>query len=153
PAGKSGRYLFSNRDLTEYHGDSLASLGHFGEVIAYEVKGWLPRLENLRAAPDSAAGLACEEGYSGYRDLCVREPRDGTVLVRSHWRAGDTLLFREHYAVGWRYRVDGGSWRPAGEAHGHFMALPVEKAAGRMEIQYHPGGFYRLAACSYGLSG
>jgi hypothetical protein len=153
PGGKSGRYLLSNRDLPEFHGDSLTPLGRFGEVIAYEVKGWRPRLENLRAAPDSAAASACEEGYSGYRDVCVREPRDGTVLVHSRWKAGDTLLFRERYAVGWRYRVDGGSWSPAQENHEHFMALPVGKAAGRMEIEYHPGGFYRLAACSYGLSG
>jgi hypothetical protein len=182
PAGKSGRYLFSNRELRAFHGDSLRPLGRIGEVFAYETEGWRPRLETRRAGPaeaqaevradlsapgpglDSASGLTaasgpgkpvsrCGPGFSGYLDICAQEPRDGYIRVTGAWRAGDTLDFRERFDAGWRYRVDGGRWKPAHAAADGFMALGLEREAGGMEIEYHPAGFYRLAGLSYGLTG
>lgn len=178
PGGKSGRYLFSNRELATFHGDSLRPLGKSGEVFAYEVDGWRPRLETRRAEPalkgaadsgpsaspsaspaqapvggSAAAHAACGPGFSGYRDLCVQEPRDGYVRVQGHWEAGDTLVFRERFDAGWRYRVDGGNWKPAHAAADGFMDLGLDGNAGGLEIEYHPAGFFRLAGFSYGLTG
>jgi hypothetical protein len=177
PGGKSGRYLFSNRELEVFHGDSLQQMGRTGEVFAYEVKGWLPRLETQRAYSASAPGASvlpafptfptpstlapatsaafppCDPGFSGYGDLCAYEPRDGELIVTGRWRAGDTLRFRERFDAGWRYRVEGGEWRPAQAAAGGFMDLGLDRDAGGMEIEYHPAGFFRLAGFSYGLAG
>lgn len=153
PGMKSGRYLFSNRELDVFHGDSLKPLSRFGEVIAYEVEGWRPRLETLRAVPDSSRPETCDAGFSGYRDLCVREPRDGTLSVRGRWNAGDTLLFRERFDAGWRFRVDGGEWKPLQETGGHFMAAKLDRGAVGMDIQYHPGSFLRWTVWIYGLTG
>jgi len=108
----------------------------------------------LRAVPDSSfQARTCEAGYSGYRGLCVREPRDGTLSVRGPWKAGDTLLFRERFDAGWRFRVDGGEWKPLEETAGHFMAVRLDRDASGMDLQYHPGSFLRWALWVYGLSG
>ncbi len=104
-----------------------------------------------RDVDSSRSSTACAEGFSGYRDLCVRELRDGFVIVRGNWKAGDTLLFRERFATGWRYRVEGGAWKPVRETASHFMALLADRDAAGMEIEYHPGKFFALAGFSYGL--
>jgi hypothetical protein len=166
PGGKAGRYLLSNRELRAFHGDSLLPLGRTGEIFAYEVEGWRPRLETRRAGPaeapaETGTGLSgpdspsppCGPGFSGYLGLCALEPRDGDLRVTGRWRAGDTLVFRERFDAGWRYRVDGGKWRAAQAAADGFMVLGLDQDAGGMEIEYHPSGFFRLAGFSYGPTG
>ncbi len=148
--GKSGRYLFSNVPMQSLHGDSLMRLNAFGDIIAYEIKDWKPRFEALRTGPRAGGDAACPEGFSGYRDLCVREPRDGRIEARGNWKAGDSLLFRERYCKGWRYRVGGGPWIPARENPDGFMLLRADRDAAGMEISYHPGRFYALAGACYG---
>jgi hypothetical protein len=149
--GRSGRYLFSNMPMDSLHGDSLKRLDAFGDIIAYEVRDWKPRFEALRSGPRAGNGAPCPGGFSGYRDLCVREPRDGSLEVRGNWKAGDTLLFRERYSEGWRYRMEGGAWNPVREGPDGFMILTAEKESAGMEIGYHPGRFYALAGACYGV--
>ena len=73
--------------------------------------------------------------------------------MRGPWRTGDTLLFRERFDAGWRYRLDGGAWRPARETALHFMAAPLDRDAARVELAYRPDGFFRWAGFSWGLTG
>jgi hypothetical protein len=137
--------------MDSLHGDSLKRLDAFGDIIAYEVRDWKPRFEALRSGPRAGNGAPCPGGFSGYRDLCVREPRDGSLEVRGNWKAGDTLLFRERYSEGWRYRMEGGAWNPVREGPDGFMILTAEKESAGMEIGYHPGRFYALAGACYGV--
>lgn len=170
--GKSARYLFSNRDLDRHGSDSLAFLGRFGEVRAYEVKAWRPRLELLparglessrgvpglpspedsprevTAAPKAAGAASCPTDRSAHAGLCVQEIRDGRLVVWGDFGAGDTLVFREHAYPGWRYRVDEGPWTEAPETREHFLAAPLGKAAGRIEFAYVPREFYRWTGVS-----
>jgi hypothetical protein len=156
PADKSTRYLFSNRDLTTFHGDSLRPLETFpgpaGPVQAFELVDWIPRLETAShararrnaAAPMASAETACPKDYSGYGGLCVSEPRDGDFRIQGAFAPGDTLVIRERFNPEWKYRFEGGEWRKPGETSQHFVAIPLETAQS-LEMVYAPTGFYRLA--------
>ena len=155
PAGKSARYLFSNRaDLAVYAGDSLRPLRTFGDMHAYELTGWKPRIERLPAvSPDTALATAelanlaeapCPPGYAGLRGLCALEDRDGHMKILGPFQAGDTLLVRERAYRGWRYRVDGGPWLKAPETGDHFLGLPMASGAAAVEVEFFPRDFYML---------
>lgn len=148
-AGKSARYFFSNLDLPAYKGDSLESLGTFGPVHAFEVKGWRPRLEWTPLPPEGRAReTACGPGFSGHGGLCVRERKDGEFDVRGAFAAGDTLIVRERFHPEWRYRLDGGEWLRPGETSDHFLSMPFAAPAVRVEVSYFPRSFYRtLGLC------
>ncbi|MDB5103375.1 MAG: conserved rane protein of unknown function [Fibrobacteres bacterium] len=163
PAGKSTRYLFSNRDLTSYKTDSLELLGRFGSVNAFEILDWRPRLEtssHLRAeeaesprpihaeARSARNRTACPAGYSGYGGLCVQEPRDGDFRILGPFPPGDTLIIRERFSSEWRFRVDGGAWGLPQETADHFVAMPLVGGGKTVEMVYSPIGFYQaLAFC------
>jgi hypothetical protein len=175
PAEKSTRYLFSNRDIDAYRKDALILSGRYGTVNAYELLDWRPRLETAshrRAegalARESAGSrdreirsarnrTECESGYSGYGGLCVLEPRDGEFQVRGDFAKGDTLIIRERFNAEWRYRIDGGEWKSPVETPDRFAALPVDQAAGRIEMVYFPKRFYAIVGFALvltaGLSG
>jgi hypothetical protein len=161
PAGKSARYLFSNREMDAYRGDSLRLLGRFGSVNAYELKDWRPRIETRpaasAAAQDSLASTAgpspvCPSGYSGFGGLCVNEPRDGTILIQGNWRSGDTVLVRERYDGEWRFREAAGIWQKPRETPDHFLALPLGKKTTRIDLEYYPTRFYELVGLCLGLT-
>jgi len=160
PAGKSARYLFSNRnDMTVYEGDSLKLLERFGDMNAYELTGWKPRIERLAALPGdfspASADLAetpCPQGYAGLYGLCALEDRDGHLKILGPFLAGDTLLIRERAYRGWRYRVDGGAWRKAPESREHFLSLPLGSGAAAVEVEFFPGDFYILVGICFLIS-
>jgi hypothetical protein len=146
PADKSARYLFANRDLDFYKGDTLRTLGRFGDVRAYELEDWRPRIERL-PAPSADDSLVCPAGYSGHGGLCARERRDGEISLLSPrpLPPGVTVVIRERFQPEWRYRLDGGAWMKPLETPDHFLSLPVKTAASSLDLTYMPLGFYRLA--------
>ncbi|MDQ3002712.1 MAG: hypothetical protein M3Y08_15795 [Fibrobacterota bacterium] len=165
-AGKSTRYLFTNRNLAAYGPDSLNLLGRFGSVNAYELRNWRPRLETASHWKAEKASLlsdsgyraatnatSCENGFSGYGGLCAREVRDGDFLVKGRFVSGDTLLVRERYNPEWKYRVDGGPWRKPLETPDHFVAMPLSAAAQSVELTYSPTSFYTAALFCVLLTG
>jgi hypothetical protein len=154
PAGKSTRYLFTNRDLSFFRGDSVKLLGKSDGVNAYQLPGWRPRIERLPASPstDSPSATACPQGYSGHGGLCVYEPRDGHLTVLGAFHPGDTLIFRERAYSGWRYRIDHGSWRKAPESADHFLAMPLPTGAAAVEVAFFPRDFYLLSALAAALT-
>lgn len=155
PGGKSGRYLLSNRVLDQYQGDSLNPAGRFGEISLYEIEGWKPRLETLRSeGPRTGRGPKpdCPEGYSPWRDLCAREPRDGSLIVLGNWTPGDSLIFRERFDAGWRVRLGEGAWKKPSETPDRFQAIVFGENAVKVEWHYHPDTFFRMVALSLGLT-
>lgn len=157
PGGKSARYLFSNRELNGHMGDSLTPLGRFGSVNAYELKDWRPRLEVFgdSRGPVSAAakvGPKCREGYSGHGGLCVKEPRDGVFLVEGSFLPGDTLIIRERFSTGWRYRENGGRWQRPLRTADEFTALPLQGGGRSVEMRYTPTEFYQASAFCLALT-
>jgi hypothetical protein len=148
PAGKATRYLFANADLEVYKSDSLRALGRFGEVRAYELKDWRPRIELLRGQTRPRASgdsTACPPGYFRHADICAREDRDGEISMRADLFPGDTLLIRERFQREWRFRVNQGKWIKPVETPDHFIALPVNARSTGADLTYVPGEFYRIA--------
>jgi hypothetical protein len=150
-ADKSGRYLFSNRDLSVYDQDSVKWLVRFGSVNAYESVHWKPRI-GLGGFSDPARVVSCPEGYSGYRGICVLEKRDGEMSILSRFIPGDTLIVRERFDAEWKFRVDGGAWHKPLETAEHFQAIPIEKESRVIDLVYSPVGFYRLAGLAMAMT-
>lgn len=145
PAGKSTRYLFSNRLLSGYKNDSLKQIGLFGSVNVYELTDWRPRLETVSHWKRADTATACESGFSFYGGICVREARDGDFQVKSDFHPGDTLIVRERYNPEWKYRLDGGSWQRPLQTQEHFLAMPLPGTVKAVDLIYSPSEFYRLA--------
>lgn len=172
PSDKAARYLFANRALDVFRGDSLKPLGRFGEITAYELTDWRPRIELISPAAAAAAtpsgatapgagppatqapaapaadSTPCPSGYAGHGGLCVREIRDGEISVRAPARpfpAGVTVMIRERFQPQWRYRESGGPWKAPLESREHFLLLPVTSPAASLDLSYRPADFYRLA--------
>jgi len=162
--GKSTRYLFSNRDLTSYRNDSLALLGRFGSVNAYELLDWRPRLETAGTCDRKGLRWRCyppariprkrtrpetprlaRKAFPDMEVCASRNPGTGNSKSRSV-AAGDTLIVRERFSPEWRYRVDGGAWLKPLQTEEHFTALPLGAGpiVGYVLLAY---GFYQ-AGCS-----
>ena len=156
PAGKSARYLFSNRALTAHKSDSLAPIGRFGSVNVYELTGWRPRIQtasNLRNGTRSGVDKTlCPKGFFGYAEVCVREERDGDFRILSAFLPGDTLIVRERFSPEWKYRLDGGSWQRPLETPDHFIAMPLWNKVATVDLTYSPRYFYGLAGFGLALT-
>jgi high affinity sulfate transporter 1 len=73
---------------------------------------------------------------------------DGRAGVIEHDGACALVLSRTSYP-GWRYRVDGGAWRPVGRVDGGLQALWIDGAGtSRVERRFEPSGWPILAGCS-----
>ena len=151
PASKGTRYLFSNRELLAYRGDSLKALGSYRGVNSYELTDWRPRIEQVPHGDTASA--TCPVGYSGYHGLCVQEIRDGKIRVTGVFQAGDNLLVRERAYRGWQYRVDGGAWIKAPESKDHFLALLFADKASVVDLEFFPTDFYWLVGMCFLVSG
>lgn len=152
PATKSTRYLFANRDLSIYQGDSLKILGQFKGMNAYELSNWRPRIEKINFdaknpnVNEDTIKPVCPSGYSGYHGICVEEKQDGTFKILGIFKVGDTVLVRERAYRGWRYRQADGAWKNAPESKDHFLALPILKNSTSVDLEFFPLDFYELLA-------
>ncbi len=162
PTDLSARYLLTDHDFTSFHGQALEKLGRYGSVAVYEMPSYAPRLERKPsrsdANPQALDSLQdspppCPEAFARHADLCALEPRDGQLEIRGSFKAGDTLVFREHYWPGWQMRTGDGRWQPMLRDVNGFQYGVIDQVNSKIEMRFFPIAFFKLCAlCAAGFA-